>query len=215
MVGVRSSRIVAVVAAAASLWLLAGCAPAPAPVPLTATQRVARLHAGFDSYWKTIADEYPDAVRPEVSIVQIQAGANLAQLLRSCLRSAGVTGMSVSSDGTIGVDRATTHPSVQELERQEIALYTCSVRYPRRDLYDSFLSDSQLGALWEYYVGFLEPCLEFSGHAVSVAPGRAAFISGYYEGVRWNPYNGISFASNRLGDRDILRRCPPRPRWLG
>jgi hypothetical protein len=201
-------------AGALCLCALAGCASPPPPVPLSAAQRMERLQQGFDRYWQAIRGEYPDAVRPDVSIVQIQGTGTLAQLLRACLRKEGVVGLSVSLDGTIGVTPAGSAQGPQQLERQAIGLYSCSVQYPPRDLYDSFLSDSQLGALWDYYVGFLEPCLEFSGHGVSTAPGRREFIDGYYAGERWNPYNGISFASSLAGDGDILKRCPANPPWL-
>lgn len=202
--------------AIALCWVLAlsSCASSPPVVPLTGEERIQRLEQGFDRYWKTIADRYPDAVRPTVAIVQIQQAGNLAALLRACLRRQGATGVSVSSDGTIGVDRAATVSTSTQRENQDIALYTCSVEYPRRDLYDSFLSDSQLGALWDYYVGFLQPCLTLSGHEVSDAPTRATFIASYYGDTRWNPYRGISYASPRPGDRTILTRCPANPPWL-
>ncbi|CAN5535788.1 hypothetical protein BH10ACT4_BH10ACT4_04000 [soil metagenome] len=193
---------------------LTSCSSAPV-LPLTRSERIQRLEQGFDRYWQTIADRYPDAVRPAVSIVQIQRAGNLAALLRACLRREGATGVSVSSDGTIGVDRSATVSTPAQLESQDIALYTCSVEYPRRDLYDSFLSDSQLGALWDYYVGFLQPCLTLSGHEVSAPPTRAHFIAAYYSETRWNPYRGISYASPRPGDRDILKRCPSNPPWMG
>jgi len=193
---------------------LSSCASSETVVPLTSAERIQRLEQGFDRYWATIADRYPDAVRPAVSIVQIQQAGNLAALLRACLRREGATGVSVSSDGTIGVDRSATVSTPAQLESQDIALYTCSVEYPRRDLYDSFLSDSQLGALWDYYVGFLQPCLTLSGHTVSEPPARSRFIENYYGGRRWNPYGGISYGSPRPGDRDILRRCPANPPWI-
>lgn len=212
-----SARTIAVAVAIAvcSVLALSSCA-SPAPVvPLTNSQRIDRLQQGFDRYWKIIAARHPDAERPEVSIVQIQEAGNLAALLRACLKRQGTTGVSVSSDGTIGVDRSATVSTPAQLENQDIALFTCSVEYPRRDLYDSFLSDSQLGALWDYYVGFLQPCLSLSGHAVSDAPARARFVATYYGGSPWSPYRGISYATPRAGDRDILQRCPANPDWIG
>jgi hypothetical protein len=194
---------------------LSSCASSTAVVPLSGSERIHRLEQGFDRYWKTISDRYPDAVRPDVAIQQIQDAGNLAALLRACLRRQGATGVSVSSDGTIGVDRSATVSTSAQIENQDIALYTCSVEYPRRDLYDSFLSDSQLGALWDYYVGFLQPCLALSGHELSQAPTRAKFIASYYGDTRWNPYHGISYSLPRPGDRDILTRCPANPPWIG
>lgn len=194
---------------------LSSCASSAPVVPLSGSERIHRLEQGFDRYWKTITDRYPDAVRPDVAIQQIQDAGNLAALLRACFRRQGATGVSVSSDGTIGVDRSATVSTSAQIENQDIALYTCSVEYPRRDLYDSFLSDSQLGALWDYYVGFLQPCLALSGHELSRAPTRAKFIASYYGDTRWNPYRGISYASPRPGDRDILTRCPANPPAIG
>lgn len=209
-----SARTITLAVALCGALMLSSCASPVAVVPLTTAQRIERLQEGFDRYWQTIASRYRDAERPVVSIVQIQEGATLAAVLRACLRRQGTTGISVSSDGTIGVDRSATVSTPAQLENQEVALFTCSVEYPRRDLYDSFLSDSQLGALWDYYVGFLQPCLSLSGHPVSDAPTRARFIATYYDGSRWNPYRGISYASPRAGDRDILRRCPANPGWI-
>ena len=209
-----SARTLTLAVALCGALVLSSCASPAAVVPLTNAQRLERLQRGFDRYWQTIVARYPDAERPEVSIVQIQAGGNLAALLRACLRRYGTTGVSVSSDGTIGVDRSATVSTPAQLKNQDIALFTCSVEYPRRDLYNSFLSDSQLGALWDYYVGFLQPCLSLSGHAVSAAPTRRGFIATYYNGSRWNPYRAISYASPRAGDRDIPQRCPANPRWI-
>ncbi|MET4704427.1 hypothetical protein [Frigoribacterium sp. UYMn621] len=209
-----SARMLAVAIAVCVALTVSSCASPPAVVPLTTAQRTERLQQGFDRYWQTIADRYPGAVRPEVSILQIQEGGNLAAVLRACLRRQGATGVSVSADGTIGVDRSATVLTTAQLENQDIALFTCTVEYPRRDLYDSFLSDSQLGALWDYYVGFLQPCLALSGHPVSDAPERARFIATFYTAKRWNPYLGVSFVTARPGDRDILQRCPSSPRWI-
>ncbi len=209
-----SVRKITLAVALCGALALSSCASPVAVVPLTTAQRIERLQDGFDRYWQTIASRYPDAERPVVSIVQIQEGAALAAVLRACLRRQGTTGISVSSDGTIGVDRSATVSTPVQLENQEVALFTCSVEYPRRDLYDSFLSDSQLGSLWDYYVGFLQACLSLSGHAVSDAPTRARFIATYYDGSRWNPYRDISYALPRAGDRDILRRCPANPGWI-
>jgi hypothetical protein len=209
-----SARTILLAVALCGALVLSSCASPAAAVPLTNAQRLVRLQQGFDRYWQTIAARYPDAERPEVSIVQIQEGGNLAALLRACLRRQGATGVSVSSDGTIGVAGSATVSTPAQLEKQDIALFTCSVEYPRRDLYNSFLSDLQLGALWDYYVGFLQPCLSLSGHAGSDTPTRRRFIATYYDGSRWNPYRGISFASPRAGDRDILQRCPANPGWI-
>ena len=204
----------AIVFALCCALALSSCSSSAPVVPLTGAERIQRLDQVFDRYWTRIADRYPDAVRPDVAILQIQAAGNLAALLRACLRRQGATGVSVSSDGTIGVDRSATLSTSAQLENQDIALYTCSVEYPRRDVYDSFLSDSQIGGLWDYYVGSLQPCLTLSGHEVSQAPTRARFIASYYDDTPWNPYRGISYASPRSGDRDILKRCPANPRWL-
>lgn len=192
------------------LAVLCGCAsPVTPPAPLSYRQRMTEIQGLFDQNWAIVAHLHPEAVRPTVNIVHIASGGTWVRLMTRCLLSRGLLGVRVSPDGSIGVET-----DGQDRAAIDVAEYACDVEYPRKAVFNSQLSPSQLGALYDYYVGFLQPCLMGFGLAVPETPARAAFIFGYYRGNHWSPYNRVTYRVGRSGSSPVIERCPALPPWI-
>ncbi|WP_394768276.1 hypothetical protein [Lacisediminihabitans sp.] len=192
------------------LAVLSGCAsPVTPPTPLSYRQRMIEIEGLFDQNWAIVSRLHPDAVRPMVNIVHIASGDTWVRLMTDCLHDRGVRNVAVLPSGTIAVEA-----EVQDRAAIDVAEYACDVEYPRKAVFNSHLSASQLGALYDYYVGFLQPCLMGFGLAVPQTPARDAFISGYYRGNHWSPYNGATYRVGRSGTSPVVERCPALPAWI-
>jgi hypothetical protein len=192
------------------LGVLCGCAsPVTPPTPLSYRQRMIEIEGLFDQNWAVVSRLHPDAVRPTVNIVHIAGGDTWVRLMTRCLHDRGVRNATVLPSGTIAVQA-----EIQDRAATDVAEFACEVEYPRKALFDSHLSASQLGALYDYFVGFLQPCLLRFGLAAPEAPSRAAFISGYYRGNHWTPYSGVTYRVGRNGSSPVIEQCPALPAWI-
>ena len=72
----RSSRVVAIVSAAAALaLLLSGCSGDPHPTPLGAAARVALYERSTTRQWDTFAPTTPAEFRPDLRVHTVSTGA--------------------------------------------------------------------------------------------------------------------------------------------
>ena len=205
----RSSAILTVVIAFLSLGC-ASIAPAvpgpPAPAPLTDAARDSAYRLQLDLDWLPIAQQYPDAVRPDVELVREAAPENWDSTIGNCYRDAGFRPSG---------DAEAWQWSVPEGMEGRISQYVCDARFPREGTLDRLLSGSELYALYDYNVEFLTPCLSLLGvPPAGQAPDLATFLQQSTTGPAWSP---IAASDRRLTETD--RRvnelvCPSEPAWM-
>jgi hypothetical protein len=203
----RSMVIANLIVLAALISSFAGCATGSPIVPPTRAERLVMLQKDIDSSWADLQRQFPEAKRPKAETVRFLTGTAWADAFTACGRQHGVTGIVVSTNGDI------TITEVQALGMQvELALFACRSEFPSPHLMSYYLSDSQLGAIYAYEVGFLQPCLAASGVPISRAPTRERFIATFYINA-WNPYFTQSM-EGWLRDDGLLQRCPLWPGWV-
>ncbi len=202
----------------AVLLLLTGCASDPHPVPLTRAQRVALYERTMDAAWRSLDGRQPSAPRPDLRVQSVSSGGQWVLDIAGCLREQGVPGFSVTSEGQIRLTGDGGNSVGDGVG--SVAVFVCQARHPRTQDLASLMSDSQLGTLYDYCVGSLQPCLLMNaGKPVGRVPTRAAFVRDYYTHP-WSPNEGARYALYTTGGDGRLvlsalgRRCPPFPDWL-
>jgi hypothetical protein len=209
-------RALAAAAALAMVMVLAGCSGDPHPVPLTRAQRVALYERDSQDGWDQLAQLSPSTPRPDLSVKTVSTGGQWALDMASCLREHGITQFSVTANGSIDLSQSPGFTSgITGLPQ-----FVCQAQHPNTLALDYYLSTSQLGVLYDYYVGFLEPCLVMhSGGKVGHIPSRARFIA-TYDTDGWSPYydrrlNQVQVDSEgKYVPTALAKACPPRPSWL-
>jgi hypothetical protein len=209
-------RALVVAAALAMVMVLAGCSGDPHPVPLTRAQRVALYERDSQHGWDQLAQLSPSTPRPDLSVKTVSTGGQWALDMASCLRERGITQFSVTANGSIDLSQSPGFTSgITGLPQ-----FVCQAQHPNTLALDYYLSASQLGVLYDYYVGFLEPCLVMhSGGKIGHIPSRARFIA-TYDTDGWSPYydrrlNQVQVDSRgRYVPTALARACPPHPSWL-
>jgi hypothetical protein len=187
---------------------LAGSATGTPVVPPTRAERLALLQKDVDSSWADLHRQFPNAQRPKVETVQFLSGAAWAKAFATCGTQHGVRGIQVSAKGDITIAAAQASGTPVEL-----ALFACRSEYPSPHLMSYYLSDSQIGAIYAYDVGFLQPCLAESGVPISRPPSRERFIETFYINA-WNPYFTQPTTQGLLRADGLLKRCPIWPHWV-
>lgn len=119
-------------------------------------------------------------------------------------------GVSVDAGGSLTAEGTSDGTGLQDL-----GTLACSWQYPDPRQAALYFSESQLGAIYDYDRGFLQPCLVAAGIRITPAPAREAFIAGggtFYSTV-WNPYFGSIDQQRALADKKLQQYCPPWPEW--
>ncbi|MHC5797056.1 hypothetical protein ACVXZ4_12935 [Lacisediminihabitans sp. FW035] len=173
--------------------------------PLSDSEKLQMLRQQSDDSWTAIHYQYPDADVPSTGPPVLLTGQRWMAAFKDCLHRRGVTGVQVSSEsGTI----------VTEAETEGIAvgLFACDRELPNPIEANFLFSHSEILAMYNYDIGFLQACLAASGFRIAPSPTMKAFESNFYtEG--WNPYYGSVDTQKALADRKLLLRCPPYPAW--
>jgi hypothetical protein len=179
------SVVSAVVAAAASLCLLAGCGTTAAlPAGPTDAEREAAVQEMLDRQWVATGLEgvfdRPERVPTAVVSADIWNGG-----LGDCLGASGIDTWSYSdSDGLILESGAQAEPTLQ------LVWYGCLAKYPGVHTF----SAEQLEYMHGYYTRWLIPCLAYQGYRISGSvPAPSALVIGDdpFSSV-WNPYFAIT-----------------------
>ena len=194
---------VAVVALAASLALLAGCAPAPQlPAPITPAEAKSRIAEQNQQWWDSM---FPDEPMPVIEPVAYVSVDDPGTATIDCLRDAHIDGLVFGTDASWSISNG----SASTMEQVSRAQFICAMKYPY-DLSDpaalGMLSDDELAWIWNYNQSRLVPCLQLLGYTVINRTGD------YAEGSYWIPYYEMAPIprSNEEWERIDLR-CPPSP----
>lgn len=201
-------RIPAGLAIAVCVALLAGCAPAPAADPMSDELRAGIAQERAGRLWRPIAEEYPEALQPSVSVDQIGPDFDRIALLADCYRQHGFDVKNASGGITYGPTAGMSQIDF------EVRQYECAVKVVLlRDIASS-LDEYQLGALYDYYVSKLRPCLQFAGQPTTDPPDRADFLLEVYS-TMWSPYDAVTQTNpDAAALAELERRCPALPGWL-
>jgi hypothetical protein len=177
-------------AAAASILLLVGCAPKPLPPGPTAADIERYYGRAADDLWESF-DLPDDVVRPVVPRAGAVPGLEWVPTVVTCMRDAGYDNYSSEGGGLVSTGTADGPPLGERL-----ALYTCQTRFPYAAEPEQLFTVAQRDYIYDYYVEFLVPCLEFRGNTVAEAPSRADFLS---RSGFWSPYYEIG-----LGETSVV-----------
>lgn len=182
------TRRMPLLALAASLLLLAGCAAAPAgqPPSLTDAGLAALSKADSDARWQAL--RLPSTYQePVVPVVAYTTGDTWSITQVQCLSDAGLAAREVSGgfavDGfRIGAPQGNTPFSVA------IAMWQCQAQYPRDVRLSGYITDEQVLYMYDFFTKRLAPCLALQGYDVPAPPARDGYLETVRRGVYWDPY---------------------------
>ena len=105
--------------------LATGCTAAPTPAPSPTPSVDAEWQERVDARWDALAEQYPDAARPEVELVRyVSKGKQSFDYWETCMHDAGWEQVSAANGKfTLGV--------VPEDQREalEVAMFVCESQY--------------------------------------------------------------------------------------
>jgi hypothetical protein len=203
-------RVVAVssVIALACVVLLVGCAPA-AVDPMNDQFRSAIRQDRADRAWETVSEQYPEALRPQITVGPVLDDTAWATATQKCFKDEGF--IVVRSGTTFQYSSSQGQSPLQFA----VAQYHCAIAEPSLSELAGYLDANQLGALYDYYLERVQPCLALSGVPTSKPPSREQFEAGYGS-ASWTPFLALIKANKTDGGRlaSLQRACPPLPSWL-
>lgn len=181
--------------------LAVGCAARTAEPPaaptLDAASQQRLIDEAADRAWQEVQRMFPNAERPQVDQVRVVAAGEWAEVVAQCIEELGYPA-TARDDG--GISFGST-PDAQA-EQQNVASYTCRVRYPIDPAYSLPPTDDEIAYLYDYYRGTLVPCLSERGYEIDM-PSKGTFVElAKVQGVPWSPYQEL--ASVEAGDLDAL-----------
>ena len=182
-----------------------GCtATTAAPKALTEGELDALVRAELDRQWEFTG---LDGVVPRPVVEVEKAGSidGFQPEFGQCMSDAGFSGWGT---GPRGLDMSTVNPDgAATTQQQQLDYYGCLARFPGVDR----LSTEQLDFVYDYYTGWLVPCLGQQGHAVTDVPSREEFHdSRELMGWRWTPYSALAAPpTNETVYGRLLSICEP------
>jgi hypothetical protein len=193
------------IALAASVAVLSGCASAPhlppGPTPAQVKATVAEYN---EAWWRSIA---PDEPMPVVDPVEYLAPDDDGHQITDCIVKAQLPGIMSEEYTYFGI---TTPAAVRGYEKVQ---FVCSMMYPP-DLSHpeelGILSPEQLDYLYEYFTTRLAPCMELLGYQVTGTPTHDEFVNRDF--LAWAPYYAMTPQPHSTIEwRRFDLRCPPPP----
>jgi hypothetical protein len=125
---------------------------------------------------------------PSMDSVHFVSDVERKVILHECMTAAGF-----STYVADPIENQTLTQSERESAiKYQIADSVCAAKNPPDPSKYGLMGKEQRGNLYDYYVRWLVPCLESSGHQLSDAPTRKAFVGASLTPGRWNPYDSIS-----------------------
>ena len=197
-------------AAIAVAVMLCGCvasSPGGDGSPLGPLQRAIIRNSIIDSKWSQVAAEYPEALQPKITMAPTVSDHNWAPAIVKCLKTAGIVAY-IENGAPIYGSAGQTPLEVA------VTFYACEVGHPSESQVAAHLTRAQSGALYDYYLQVVRPCLLAAGAPSPASPDRSAASS--LAGIAgWNPYQVIWTSSMAATTQAYLeQRCPPTPAWL-
>lgn len=193
-------------AAASTLLLcLAACSTPAAPVSSAEARHIRSVLA--DRAWAPVAANYPEALRPYITVHETVSDFDWPARMVTCLRGVGITarneggGVVYSSGGTTSVEFA-------------VYYYSCQAAWPIQSQVTAFLKPRQELALRGYYRNIVQPCLVLVGRANTAAPS-VSFLKTGADYAGFDPYAAVFESTISRHALDLVeQRCPPVPSWL-
>ena len=122
---------------AASAWLiaallpaLAGCSLQPAPTSTAPSATASKLPdqdiSRAESQWIEIESQFPDAVKPSVSVIHSETPTSWPRAISECMANAGYAGTSADAKGGV----LSPYVAHDDQEHFQLALYVCLTEYP-------------------------------------------------------------------------------------
>lgn len=208
MVRLRPVALTAAVLVAAAA--LSGCAPTDGDsgaAPLTDRQRASIRTTILDAKWSQVAAEYPEAIRPKVTMAPTVPDHDWPAAMVACLKSSGIVAYVTNGVPTYG-------SAGQTPLEVAVRYYGCEGAHPSESQVASYFTPAQSVALYDYYLQVVRPCLLTAGAPSPASPDRSA-AEGLAGLAGWNPYQVIWTSSMPTTTLAYLqRRCPPTPSWL-
>lgn len=133
-------------------------------------------------------------------------GDEYLSALAGCLNDAGWDAV-IERDGGMSVDSVTAEQRTAFMAAQD----SC-----KKELgpppQEAPLTDSEIGRIYDYYVGELTDCVVGLGYPVGEPPSRESFVANYYapDAGLWSPYD-VPAASLTTSEEDWMQlneKCP-------
>lgn len=193
-------------ALAALLVLALAACSAPPPDPLTDERRLEIRQTMIDGAWDRV--EYPEALRPTLAAEATLADSDWGASVIDCL---GDGGYRVQQQG---YEFAYSSSQGQSPVDFAVSSYICTIKHPRLGELMMYLDVDQRGALWDYLVRVVRPCLLLEGAEVSDPPGRTDYAEGLYR-TNWHPFDRLWASEPSAATLTRVElACPPVPAWL-
>ena len=206
----RLRATAAIAAVVTAISLLSGCVPVneeSGSAVFTDRQRTSIRTSILDSKWSSVAAEYPEAIRPEVTMMMTTPDHDWPDAMVECLRLAGIVAHVVNGNAVYG-------SAGQSPLDVAVSFYSCQAEHPAESQVASYFTPAQSAALYDYYLGVVRPCLLTAGAPSPASPDRSAAV-GLAGLAGWNPYQVIWTSTITAQTRTYFeQRCPPTPSWL-
>jgi hypothetical protein len=195
------------VASLLAVFALTGCVQSTRP-PMSDDQRAAIRSAILNLTWAEVEAQYPEAIRPQVSMGRTVPDHEWNDVVVACLRADGIVAQ--VSRGKV------LYGSTEGQHQVDVAViyYLCQASHPSESQVVWFLDETQTTALYDYYFDIVRPCLLSAGAPSQPSPpGAQAREAVALDG--WNPYQ-LVWASGVAPEvlKYLEHRCPPVPAWL-
>jgi hypothetical protein len=203
------SRVVAgIVIALVCGVVLSGCSPTPED-PMSDQLRSAIRQDRSETAWDAVREQYPEALRPQITVGPVLDDAEWASATQTCFKDQGFIVVRLGSSFQYSSSQG------QSPLQYAVAQYHCAMALPSLTEMASYLDVVQLGALYDYYLDRVQPCLALSGVTTSKPPSREAFEDGYGSST-WTPFLALTTSKKTDGGHlsALERACPPIPGWL-
>lgn len=192
------------VAAVLLMPAVVGCSAIGGPVGDVSVEQ--RLQTVADQEWTALSAQYPSAVRPDSTLVEIVDPDDWAPVIAGCMNDLGFPNVTAGDDGSLQSGDFVT----SQAEAYDLALFECNVMYPVDPKYSEPLTSEQVDALYAYYKDTLAPCLEDQGYHISPAPSLQTFQQTYDSGP-WLPYAEIVASVSPDELNELYDVCPDVP----
>ena len=139
---------------------------------------------------------------PEVDVVRWIDRSEESSALADCLTSEGFAA-TATEDG--GMESEFT---VDQEPAYNLALYTCTARFPVRAWVEEIPDDEGIREIYDYFTGTVVPCLQREGADVGDVPTWDTFRGTFMSGA-WSPYAALVEA--RTLTPELVSACPEHP----
>jgi hypothetical protein len=193
-------RALAIVAAAASVLLVSGCAsPVATPAGPTAYEELAVSQAQLDATWELTGLE-GTIERPDYRVTA--AVDAWREAVTDCLAEDGIEVRRIVSDGD-GY-RLMVRRGYELDDATQFLWYRCFAHNPPSA---GVASAEQLAYLWDYYARWVIPCITDKHYELNRLPTRDQFLA--TRPFQWTPYGALT---DTVGDTEystLVAQCGP------